>query len=88
MDHKELTNRIYKIAVLNDLIHSELINVDLSSIVNPQLVSKLRNMKKSSEVLNKYIDETFDKIEVQEAFGELCDIVDGFVNATLKQITK
>lgn len=88
MERKELTERLYKVAIYSDLIQAELADVNCEQILNPELSSKIRNLKKSTDVFSKYINEKFEEIEISEAFGELCDMVNEFVEKSLEQINK
>lgn len=88
MEHKELTERLYKVAIYSDLIQAELADVNCEQILNPELSSKIRNLKKSTDVFSKYINEKFEEIEVSEAFGGLCDTVNEFVEKNVQLINK
>ena len=88
MGHKELTERLYKVAIYSDLIQAELADVNCEQILNPELSSKIRNLKKSTDVFSSYINETFKELNVSEAFGGLCDLVNEFVEKSLEQINK
>lgn len=88
MEHKELTERLYKVAIYSDLIQAELADVNCEQILNPEMGSKIRNLKKSTDVFSSYINETFKELNVSEAFGGLCDLVNEFVEKSLEQINK
>ena len=88
MEHKELTERLYKVAIYSDLIQAELTDVNSEQILNPELSSKIRNLKKSTDIFSSYINGTFKELNVSEAFGGLCDIVNEFVEKSLEQINK
>ena len=77
-------DRIFKIAVLNDLIGLEVAKIDIKNIVNPEAQSKLRNLKKSTDVFTKWCDEAFKQGGVQEAFGSFCDQIDETIEDHLK----
>ncbi len=88
MEHKELTERLYKVAIYSDLIQAELTEVNCEQILNSELSSKIRNLKKSTDIFSKYINDKFDSINVSEAFGGLCDLVNEFVEKSIEQINK
>jgi ribosome recycling factor len=79
-----MQDRIFKIAVLNDLIGLELAKIDIKNIVNSEAQSKLRNLKKSTSIFTKWCDETFRQDNVQEAFGDFCDQIDEVIEEHLK----
>jgi hypothetical protein len=88
MEHKELTERLYKVAIYSDLIQAELTDVNCEQILNSELNSKIRNLKRSTDVFSSYINGTFKELNVSEAFGGLCDLVNEFVEKSLEQINK
>ena len=88
MEHRELTERLYKVAIYSDLIQAELADVNCEQILNPEMSSKIRNLKKSIDVFSSYINGIFKELNVSEAFGGLCDLVNEFVEKSLEQINK
>lgn len=83
---KERDRSIYKIAVLNDLIGLELSKINIKNINNPEAQSKLRNLKKSSDIFTKFTDESFKVLAIQEAFGDFCDTINELIDEQIKQI--
>ena len=77
---------IYKIAVLNDLLGLELSKIDIDRVIDPKMKSKLKNMKRTTDIFTEYVDELFKDQEVQETFGEFCDRVNNTIEEKLKII--
>ena len=79
---KDLTT--FKIAVLNDLLGIELHNINIKGILNPEVQSKFRNLKKSTDKFSGFSDEVFKQEDIQEEFGNFCDkineLIDNFIN--------
>ena len=88
MEHKELTERLYKVAIYSDLIQAELADVKCEQILNSELSSKIRNLKKSTDIFSSYINETFKELNVSEGFEGLCDLVNEFVEKSVELINK
>lgn len=84
------SKQFYKIAILNDLLGIELHSIDLENILNPEAKSKLRNLKKSTDVFTKFVDNSFKDEEgkIHEEFGELCDEINNIIENILKEIMK
>ncbi len=85
---KEFNKRIYKISILNDLIGIELSKVNLKQITNPIAQSKLRNLKKSTDIFTAFVDESFKTPIIQESFGDLCDEINELVDEIINKIDK
>lgn len=80
-----MTNiQIYKIAILTDMLDLELTKVPIKNIDNQEMQSKLRNLKKSTQILVKHIDKIFEDEEVQEAFGEFSDKINCLIDKELE----
>ena len=77
---------IYKIAILNDLLGLELSKIDIDRIIDPKMKSKLKNMKRTTDIFTEYVDELFKDQEVQETFGEFCDNINDTIEEKLKII--
>ena len=76
--------QLYKIAILTDMLDAELTKAPIKNIDNQEMQSKLRNLKKSTQILIKYIDEVFKDGEVQEAFGEFSDKINSLIDKELE----
>jgi exonuclease I len=76
--------QIYKIAILTDMLDLELTKVPIKNIDNQEMQSKLRNLKKSTQILVKHIDKIFEDEEVQEAFGEFSDKINSLIDKELE----
>lgn len=89
---QEEVKAMYRIAIFSDLIGIELSNMNLKSIVNPKLQSKLRNLKKSTDKISNFTDENItgaedcDDLDLQEAFGDLCDEIHREIKKTVDEI--
>lgn len=81
-------NSLLKMAILNDLLNAELTNIDIPHVLGPVAQSKLRNMKKSTDMFVSFIDKTFGELRTQEVFGELCDNIDELVNESIGEVCK
>ena len=55
-----------KIAALNDILEIELNTGNIDSVINPEMKSKLRNLKKSVNVFSKHINDLFQEQGIQE----------------------
>lgn len=79
MKNREKVKSTYLIAIMSDLIGIEISNLDIESVLNPELKSKLRNLKKSTSKFSRFTDENItgedgiNDLDLQEAFGDLCD---------------
>jgi len=82
--------KFYKIAILSDLIGLELSKNYIDSVLNPEAQSKLRSLKKSTDLMSKFVDDSFkDKDQkIHEAFGDLCDGISSEIDRILKEIVK
>ena len=78
--------KIFKIALLNDLLDLELTDINDKQILNPVTASKFRNLKKSTKAFVKFSDEELKKSEIQEAFGDFSDKVNELIDEYLKQL--
>ena len=77
---------LFKLAILNDLINIELNSFEIDRILDPELKSKLRNLKKGTDVTVPKFGEMFKSQKGdEEEFGEISDTVDKAIDKFLKE---
>jgi len=78
---------LFKLAILNDLLNIELNSFEISRILDPELYSKLRNLKKGSDVTVPKFGEMFKSQEGDEGkFGDISDTIDKAIDNYLTEI--
>lgn len=77
---------LFKIAILNDLLDLELTNISIDNIVDPIIKSKLRNLKKSTTITSKLIDDIFKEDDIQLVFGDYCDSINDIINNKISEL--
>lgn len=84
---------LLKIAILNDMLHSELVELDPKGIIDRSIKesimkSRLRNALKSNEFLSKTFDEFFETKELTEMFGNIADSMSDSFNEDFEYFLK
>lgn len=77
---------LFKIAILNDLLDLELTEINIKNILNPEINSKLRNLKKSTKNISNMTDLIFSESDIQEIFGDLSDKINLVINNEINNI--
>lgn len=77
---------LFKIAILNDLLDLELTEINIKNILNPEINSKLRNLKKSTKNISNMTDLIFSDSDIQEIFGDLSDKINLVINNEINNI--
>jgi hypothetical protein len=78
---------LFKLAILNDLINLELSSFEIGRLLDPELKSKLRNLKKGTDVAVPKFGEMFKSNKGdEEKFGEISDTIDKAIDKFLKEI--
>lgn len=78
---------LFKLAILNDLINIELNSFEIDRILDPELQSKLRNLKKGTDVMVPKFGEMFKSQKGdEEKFGNISDTIDKAIDKFLKEI--
>jgi hypothetical protein len=76
--------KVFKLAILNDIMELELSTIDIDNIPDPVVKSKFRNLKKSTSIFSKFVDDTVKTPEIQDAFTQYYDQVNGIINNIIK----
>lgn len=78
---------LFKLSLLSDMINMELHNIPIKRILDPELKCKLKNLKKSTDVLVPKWDEMFKgKKEDAEEFGKISDNINTSIDNYLKEL--
>jgi len=83
---------VYMIAIMSDIIGIEISNINLDKVINPELKSKLRNLKKATDKISKFTDDNIigqegvNDFDIQEAFGDMCDEIHRKIKQVVEEI--
>ena len=78
---------LFKIAILNDLLGTELSKINVKNIEDNNVQCKLKNMVKSSDVATKFFDNIFE-VDISVEFGDFCDQINGIIDNSLNLLEK
>lgn len=78
---------VLKIAILNDLIGIELSKMNINQIIDPIAKSKMRNLKKTTDIITNFVDNKLKIGRTQEIFGELCDQINDIIDDKIGDVS-